>query len=217
VLSGQQRAVVSPVAGTTRDILSAAIKLNRGFIRLSDLAGLEDDSAEAADAPVEQNTPNHIDRKMREHALRALAEAEIVILVREAGDFRPELSLLRKADLKILSKCDLTEKQNASVAPEAISVSATTGKGLSQLRDALDQKCFGDTSATAGLTLHARHVQAIVDAKASLSRAAAQVQSGAEFVALELRQALDALGQITGNISPDDLLGRVFSAFCIGK
>jgi tRNA modification GTPase len=290
-LAGHERAIVSPVAGTTRDVLSADVVLRRGIIRLIDVAGLDDlsptsisdfagsasrtairatetmvrseledlsvaraaracfppktmgeppmpgnslnlsaDPARIADghleepsdsSPTSNETGEHhsIDEKMRAHALRALSEADHVLYVREATDSQPPLSLPRTANVNVVSKCDLPAF-DPLLHPEpagTIFVSAVIGAGMTDLRAALDKICFGDSSATASLSLNARHVQAIEDAQASLARAAAQVDDGPEFIALELRQALDALGQISGQISPDDLLGRVFSAFCIGK
>jgi tRNA modification GTPase len=151
---------------------------------------------------------------MQEHAMRALEEADHIVFVYEFGDFRPLPPL---PGLKVLSKAEALGVTLDNVCPPWIAVSAFTGQGMEKLRAELDKLCFGDSFATASLSLNARHMQAIEEARESLARASEQVHAGAEFIAVELRQALDALGQISGQISPDDLLGRVFSAFCIGK
>jgi tRNA modification GTPase len=83
----------------------------------------------------------------------------------------------------------------------------------------LDALAFGgaEGGAGSGLALNARHVRALEAARDALVRASEAIESGPEVVALELRAALEALGGVVGRVSPDDLLGRIFSQFCIGK
>jgi tRNA modification GTPase len=88
---------------------------------------------------------------------------------------------------------------------------------MDQLRKRLDELCFGPTSAGPALALNIRHVQALNEARAALRRARQCIEAGPELLALELRESLDALGGILGRLSPDDLLARIFSSFCIGK
>jgi tRNA U34 5-carboxymethylaminomethyl modifying GTPase MnmE/TrmE len=193
---------------------------------------------------------NRIDKKMREQAMRMVEEADFVLLVREAGDLRPQIEISREPDFTVISKCELIhdsvllvgsaladadKARNSQVASSRdsvatasaeadptntereIGVSALTGYGLDALRSRLDRLCFGETANASMLALNARHVHAIEEARAALSAALAQVHAGPEFVASHLREALESLGQVSGQISPDDLLGRIFSAFCIGK
>lgn len=87
---------------------------------------------------------------------------------------------------------------------------------MDRLRERLDDLCFGADSGGASLALNLRHLRAIDEARAALARAAAQT-GGAELLAADLREALDALGSVIGRVSPDDLLGRIFAGFCIGK
>ena len=97
-------------------------------------------------------------------------------------------------------------------------ISAVTGENLDALRTTLDQLAFGSPASGATLALNARHLRSIDEALAALGRAAGLTRAGSpEFLALELREALDDLGQVLGHVSPDDLLGRIFSSFCIGK
>ncbi|HEV8606674.1 MAG TPA: tRNA modification GTPase [Tepidisphaeraceae bacterium] len=205
VLAGRPRAVVSPVAGTTRDALSAEVALDRGIVSVIDVAGLEEKSAEG-----------EIDRQMQELAMRMVEEADFVILLREAGDERPMLALPRRPDLVVASKSDLP---SAGAADGAIRLSARTGQNLDLLLRRMSDLAFGSTTAAAAtLALNTRHLRALDDAMMSLSRVdAALGSSGAELIALELREALHALGEILGQLTPDDLLGRIFSTFCIGK
>jgi tRNA U34 5-carboxymethylaminomethyl modifying GTPase MnmE/TrmE len=103
----------------------------------------------------------------------------------------------------------------------AVDVSALTGVGMDLLRDRLDRAAFGEGGSGGGasaLTLNARHRLAIESAGAALERAIERVDADeSEWVAAELRVALDELGSVTGVVSPDDILGRIFSTFCIGK
>ena len=96
-------------------------------------------------------------------------------------------------------------------------VSAVTGQGMEELRGRLDGLVFGGDGASSGLALNARHVRALEEAREALVRAMEAVAAGPELAALELRGALEALGSIVGRLSPDELLGRIFSQFCIGK
>ena len=211
-LAGHQRAIVSPIAGTTRDALSARIALRRGFIHLTDVAGI-DDEASPETAPGEQG---RIERLMREGALRAVQSADAVVLVRDALDTRPDPPLPAEPSLVVLSKID--QLPSSQPAPEGeLPVSALTSCGLEALKDRLDALAFGEAPRGESLALNARHVSALGEARTALARATNQVRSGPELLALELRDALDALGQVTGHVSPDDLLGRIFSSFCIGK
>ena len=306
-LAGHDRAVVSPVAGTTRDVLSAELFLPHGVCKVIDVAGLEDDSAHpaaTADMPEQHAGAQRqgaadaeqaaIERQMRQRALRAVEEADCVVWVQDIADRRPPMALSRPADLIVISKIDveapltgggallregslarpasvvetpfalgahradhaaqvrplngmqatpnqpdqrvqadlaMPEPQTGSdlepphgVKPmsqrgvtDPIYLSAKTGIGLPEFRAALDRLVFGHSSGAEALALNARHVKAVEEARAALGRAAGQFRAGAELVALELREALDALGSISGRISPDDLLGRIFAGFCIGK
>jgi tRNA modification GTPase len=211
-LAGRERAVTSSVAGTTRDVLTADVPLARGIIRLTDAAGLEGSGNAAVDDVAAQ---------MRNNALRAVESADLVVLVQDVTADLPPVELPRLPDLVVLSKADLLPPGGSGLRG-GLAVSARDGTNLDRLRLQLDRLAFGDdVPGGASLTLNARHVQAVADARAALARSAERAGAndggGAELVALELREALDALGGVVGMISPDDLLGRVFSAFCIGK
>jgi tRNA modification GTPase len=115
----------------------------------------------------------------------------------------------------VRSKCDLLAEHSTD-----LHVSALTGTGMDEFRHALDVAAFGGSSeSSASLALNARHVAAVERAIDSLKSAQENLASnpGDELIALDLREALDALGSIAGQITPDDVLGRVFATFCIGK
>jgi tRNA modification GTPase len=234
-LAGQRRAVVSDVAGTTRDALSADVTLRRGTVTLVDVAGLD-----------EIDEGDEIARQMRDAAWREIQRADVLVRVVEHGDDRPAIALPRAADLIVRTKADLTPSPGTpgegggegralreaiedphpnplpeyrERGPERCIVSALTGVRLEDLRDALDRLAFGPDagSTTASLALNARHVAHVQAAIESLTQALASVSNGDEVVAHLLRDALDQLGQVLGAVSPDDVLGRIFSRFCIGK
>lgn len=227
-LAKAERAVVSAVAGTTRDAIWAEVRLARGMVRVVDVAGIEEvGSGQWEVASIEAE----IARKMREQAMKAVAGADLVVGVEDFMGAGERVKLERAVDLVVKTKVDLesdkdkrqkTEEKDKNIratelsGSESVVVSAKTGEGMEELRARLDRLAFG-TEAGVGLALNARHVAAIEDARQALSRATDAVDAGAELVAMELREVLDALGGILGKISPDELLGRVFSKFCIGK
>jgi tRNA modification GTPase len=176
-----------------------------------------------------------IEFQMREQALREMQEADVLVQVR---DERDPIDLPRAPDLVVQTKMDVRADRNVcpthrGEGPEGVSgqtgvsapagndsaavwVSARTGEGMEALRARLDALAFGEERGES-LALNARHVRAIDEARAALQRAGASIDAGAEVVALELREALDHLGAVLGKLSPDDVLGRVFAGFCIGK
>jgi tRNA modification GTPase len=222
-LAKTERAVVSAVAGTTRDAIWAEVRLARGMVRVVDVAGIEEvGSGQLAVGSVEAE----IARKMHEQAMKAVGGADIVVWVEECLSAGERMELGRGVDLVVRTKVDLmgevdknlkTEETDKNVRPtDFLLVSAKTGAGMESLRGQLDRLAFG-TEAGVGLALNARHEAAMDEGRLALLRAVDAVEAGAELVAMELREVLDALGSVLGKISPDELLGRVFSRFCIGK
>lgn len=201
-LAGQSRSIVSPTPGTTRDALSVEITLARGVVRLVDVAGLDDSHGQAIQA------------QMQEMAHRAIEQADVLVLVRDLTDHRPDVALPRPVDLRVRSKADLL--QNRPDESGDLLVSALMGSGMSALRDALDRAAFGSDAPGAALALTSRHLGCLDEAMSGL-RGAREVGNALELLAAELRAALDALGQVLGVVTPDDILGKIFSKFCIGK
>jgi len=207
-LAAQARAVISSEAGTTRDALSLQVKLRHGIVRVIDMAGIED-AAVAGPVPLE------IQEKMQQQAQRMIAQADVLLLVRDAMDMRPALDMPRPPDAVIFCKADLPGAQR----PHGdLCISAQSGQNMDLLRAQLDRLAFGADAPGVTLGLTARHLRAIDHARAALDRAARRLdQNHLELLAADLREALDALGQILGVVTPDDILGRIFSTFCIGK
>jgi tRNA modification GTPase len=212
-LAGKQRAVVSPTAGTTRDAVWAQIALERGMLRLIDVAGIDFTGSVPAESP---GSPD-IERKMYHHAARELEMADMMLLVHDRSSLQQVMQTPRRPDLIVFTKSDLAPGAPAPSDLASVCVSSHTGQNLDVLRRMLDQLAFSSAPAGATLALNSRHLAAITEARAALARAAGLVAGGGEFIALELRDALDALGGVLGRVSPDELLGRIFAAFCIGK
>lgn len=212
-ICGMDRAIVSPIAGTTRDVISHQADLLRGQVRLVDVAGLD------TDPPVPDSDEAGIHLAMRHKALNAIEQADVVALVRDVKDTRPPLDLPVLPHLTVLTMLDLLRDPAAPPArgESTLCVSAKTGLLLPALISRLDDLAFGHSSTGGGLALNARHQAQIHQAREALGRVVQTRVCSEELLALELRDALDALGQITGVICPDEVLGRIFATFCIGK
>jgi tRNA modification GTPase len=214
-LAGIERSIVSPIAGTTRNLLSAEVALDRGIVRLIDAAGIDD-----SPPPADKASPaSAIARQMHEQAMRAVESADFVLLVHDLSG--PEAMLVppRRANLIILTKLDLVGwglPHHSPDSPPQCAVSAKTGANLDTLRAHFADLAFA-TAATPTLALNARHLAALAEARAALDRAGDAAETGSEIVAMELRESLDSLAAILGTVTPDDVLGRVFAAFCVGK
>ncbi len=224
-LIGQRRAVVSEMPGTTRDVIASRLKLERGTVEVCDVAGLDDSAA--------PETSVEISDAMQRQARRAVAEADVVIGVRAFDDQRMLPAIDRAYDVEVVTQIDrrgvLTEESSVSsdrsiVGGEIsrLEVSARAGCGMDELQRHLDGLAFGvrvSRRRAGAVALSARHVEALGRARIAMERARDQARQAGpiELQAADLRWALDGLGEVLGSVSPDDVLGRVFSRFCIGK
>jgi tRNA modification GTPase len=202
-LAGEERAIVTPVAGTTRDALRESILIEGVPFVVVDTAGLRP----ATDA---------VERLGIERTQRELQDADLVLAVFEAGEDHAPLEALPPgvARLEIYNKLDLTP---AYVAPEgALAVSARTGAGIDALRKALLEAAGYRAAGESDFLARERHLRALRRAGSHLDAAALETRRW-EIFAEELRLAQNALSEITGAFSADDLLGEIFSRFCIGK
>lgn len=207
-LTRRETAIVSSIAGTTRDIVEARLDLGGYPILLADTAGLRE-VAEGGD-PIE-----------REGVRRALARAEqadLRLLLVPAGT-EPDAAtaaLVGPDSILIASKADLAEADVHAVSKTALPVSAMTGAGLDALRARLLAEAEARMSAEGSPAItRARHRSALVECAASLERA--RSAASPELVAEDVRLAARALGRITGRVDVEDLLDVIFREFCIGK
>jgi len=202
-LAGEERAIVTPVAGTTRDALRESIQIDGVPLVLVDTAGLRVSS-------------DMVERLGIERTQQELERADLVLVVREAGhaDLPPPDLPGGVQRIDVYNKSDLAPGFRA---PEgALAVSAKTGEGLEALRRAILAAAGWSSTGESVFLARERHLRALEQARAHLERAGGQLPRW-ELFAEELRLAQVALAGITGAFSADDLLGEIFSRFCIGK
>ncbi len=206
-LSGEDTAIVTEIAGTTRDVLRERIDIDGLAVELVDTAGLRE-------------KPGVIEMERNRRAKDAMANADAVLWVQdanEAGAERPELPDGVPV-LIVRNKIDVAESRD-DYDDHTIEISAKTGEGIDALRNRIRRLAGYRDLGEGAFTARQRHVEAIERAARSFATGrAALTESGAgELLAEDLRLAQQSLGEITGEVSSDDLLGRIFSSFCIGK
>ena len=201
-LAGEERAIVTPVPGTTRDALREPVQIDGVPLVLVDTAGLH----VSADL---------VERLGIERTHRELERADVVIAVHEAGQPGRDLENLPAGVpiVEVHNKVDLAPC--FTPPPGAIALSAKTGQGLEGLRKAILEAAGWSSSGEPVFLARERHLRALHRARQHLE--AAQNEPRWELFAEELRLAHRALGELTGEFSADDLLGEIFSRFCIGK
>jgi tRNA modification GTPase len=220
----RERAIVTPLPGTTRDTVEESLALGGIPLRLIDTAGLR---GGLDDAGIDLAEMQGIARSHE-----ALADADLVLLIHDAtlavtaGELRLEASLLGRPQIVVYNKVDLLVGEGEPLGETelgggaAIRTSALTGEGLAPLRDAiLAQLGAAGSLAESGALNNLRQQEAVGSTLAALSAAAAANESGLphELILMDLHRALQALDSLTGVTTPDDILARIFATFCIGK
>jgi len=213
-LAAEERAIVAEIPGTTRDVLREEVRLNDVVLTLADTAGMR----ESNDA---------IEGEGIRRARAEMARADMVLLVTDARHLQADLKLMDDAQsssarVVVLNKIDLENAQPAREmrdGMEVIALSARTGAGLDLLRAALEQHAGANDAEQGAFSARARHVLALERARMHVDAAARVLRDAraGELAAEELRQAQQHLGEITGEFTSEDLLGAIFSTFCIGK
>jgi tRNA modification GTPase len=215
LLSGQEAAIVTEVAGTTRDILREQIDIGGLLVELVDTAGLRDD-------------PDQIEAEGIRRARDAIRKADAVLWIQEAsaggGESLATLAEDLPANVPVIAvrnKIDLTGDRPGT--PEdtgaVVNISAKTGAGTDVLREEIRKLAGYKDSGEGAFTARRRHLDALARAGDHFraGRKALERSKAGELMAEELRLAHESLGEITGALTSDDLLGRIFSEFCIGK
>jgi tRNA modification GTPase len=227
-LAGAELAIVTPIAGTTRDKVSQLIQIEGVPLHVVDTAGLRDPQGPDVDA-VEKigiarawaeigtadavlflhDLPRHQGEDESARAYRAGDEAIAQLLARQLPAATPVLPVWNKMD-----------SATPGAHAQGLQISAKTGQGLAELRRELLRMAGWQSQPEGVFMARQRHVQALHAVQAQLHLAQAQLLSSApalDLLAEDLRQAQRALSQITGEFTSDDLLGEIFSKFCIGK
>ncbi|HEX3435931.1 MAG TPA: tRNA uridine-5-carboxymethylaminomethyl(34) synthesis GTPase MnmE [Pseudacidobacterium sp.] len=215
----RERAIVTAMPGTTRDLVTERVSIGGIPIELIDTAGLREAADEAESIGIQ---------KSRE----ALADADLVLIVLDASvPLRADeaaliTSLIDRRALVVANKCDLDLEQSEVYAAQtddrlrAVRTSAVTGEGIDQLREAiLDLVCGSSSGSEDGMLTSVRHHQAVtaaLDALAAARKAVAE-RIPHEMLLLDLYAALRQMDSLTGETTSDDILNLIFSTFCIGK
>jgi tRNA modification GTPase len=221
-LLGEKRAIVTSIPGTTRDFIEETVDLGGIPVRLTDTAGLR---------PPE----NAIEREGIDLVWERLETADaVLVLLDGSADLtaddrellakmtaKPMLPVLNKSDLPPLLNEESLKGLLPEETPPAVRISAKYGDGIDRLTAALRDLVLATPAeeSSEAMIAHLHHKTALEKAAAGLVRARDGLQGGLppELVALEVREALDALGEITGRTTPEEVLDRIFANFCIGK
>ena len=209
LLSGQDAAIVTEVAGTTRDVLREQIDIDGLAVELVDTAGL-------------RNDPDRIEAEGIRRAREALANADSVLWIQDATAVQqeaPQESLPAGVPVTIVhNKIDLSG-DTPGVRGGEVYLSAHSGKGVDALRQRIRELAGYDGRGEGVFTARRRHIKALQKAAVHFATGRRELEEtrAGELLAEELRLAQQALGEITGTFTADDLLGKIFSEFCIGK
>jgi tRNA modification GTPase len=209
LLSGQDAAIVTEVAGTTRDVIREQIDVDGLAVELVDTAGL-------------RNDPDRIEAEGIRRAREALGNADAVLWIQDVTDpeqDEPRENLPQGIPVTIVhNKIDLSGDEPGVVDGE-VYLSAETGRGVGALRQRIRDLAGYENQGEGAFTARRRHLRALQRAAEHFSagRRALEEDRAGELLAEELRLSQQALGEITGAFTADDLLGKIFSEFCIGK
>lgn len=218
-LAGKESAIVTEIAGTTRDVLREHIHIDGLPIHIIDTAGLRE-------------SEDTVERIGIERAWQEIEKADQIILVADASETRhfipheidPAFTKFEQFKEKLLivaNKVDLTEEPELSQSNEykVLPLSAKTGRGIEELKNTLKDIVGFKQTSEGSFIARRRHLDAVERALEYCENGKQQLEvyHAGELLADELRQAQNALSEITGEFTADDLLGRIFSSFCIGK
>jgi tRNA modification GTPase len=215
-LLNEERAIVSDIAGTTRDTIEDELNINGIIFRFIDTAGIRD-------------TADIIEAKGVERTLEKMKQAKLIIYMADAAQSLPEieeqvtgLQKLAIPYLILVNKADLLtpQQREAFTILDATFISAREKQGIEELKNTLlDKVNLHHINTAETLVTNIRHVEALKQTEASLERVLANIGNPvtSDFLAMDIKQALHYLGEITGEVTTDDLLENIFTKFCIGK
>ena len=209
-LSGGEVALVSDVPGTTRDVIREVIQIRGIPLHIMDTAGLRKSEDEVENMGI-----------ARTHQIVSRADLILLLLDGAQGCTAEDVGIISSLPpdiphLLVFNKSDLLEKDHDRDLKSGIYISAKSGEGLDDLREEILKLIGWHHQESGTFIARERHLVALSETLSHINRAFIVLQN-AELLAEELRLAQQALGRITGRFSPDDLLGEIFSNFCIGK
>lgn len=200
-LLGYDKAIVSPLAGTTRDAVEGTVQIGGVKYNFTDTAGIRAEAGEIESIGIER-------------AKRALSSTDIVVCVSDCGDFSAAKSVADSRLVKVFSKTDECEP----CGDYDVAVSSVTGEGLDKLKGLIARKVTGASSLENAYLIEERHYLAL---KRTLEKLTAAADGVGEFpldlVSLDIRAGWQILGEITGETADEEIINTVFEKFCVGK
>jgi tRNA modification GTPase len=213
-LLGENRAIVSNIAGTTRDVIEETLNIDGILFRLIDTAGIREGAEEIEAMGIERS----FEKIEQASIVLCLADASNQMSIEEVKNWQAELEQ-KYPDKKIVlvaNKIDLDSHIN-----EELSISAKNGIGIDSLKQKLVELVVGSFDIqNETIVSNARHYEALIKTSEALEKVSIDFENGTtgDFIALDIRAAMRSLGNITGEIEIDrDILGTIFERFCIGK
>lgn len=213
-LLGDERAIVSDIKGTTRDVIEETLNIDGIMFRLIDTAGIREGAEEIEAMGIERS----LEKIEQASIVLCLADGSSQESIKEVSEWTKELREKHpdKKVLMIVNKSDLIDTAEAG----DLNISAKEGQNISELKEKLVDLVEGDFNfSDETIVSNVRHYEALRQTLVALEKALEGLETNVtgDFIAMDIRQAMFELGQITGDISTDDLLGNIFSKFCIGK
>ncbi len=210
----KDRAIVTEAPGTTRDVIEEYLNIKGLPLRIMDTAGI-------------RSVEDIAEKEGVRRSLKAIEDADLVLLVLDGSKslHQTDKELIRKSENKnrivVINKSDLSQIITLTdIKKNPIKISAKKGTGLSRLKNKIVTASLnGNTESSTEAVTNIRHVNALERTLNALNsfRTEMHNRTSPEFLSVDLREALDAIGEIIGITTPDDILNRIFSSFCIGK
>lgn len=209
-LLGYEKAIVSNVAGTTRDAVEGSIEIDGRKFNLYDTAGV-------------RKSGDQIENIGIERAESIMRSADVAVFVADYSEGLTEedgrvLAMLQdKPLIKVFNKIDLTQDETPTDAD--VMTSAVTGAGIQKLKRLLYEKSFGDRGEDAAFLIEERHYEALRRAEVSLQNAIAACHMGQplDLIGIDVKECWDVLGEITGETATESIINEIFAKFCVGK
>lgn len=208
-LLGYEKAIVSDIAGTTRDAVEGVLEIDGVRFNLYDTAGMRESGDEIENIGIER-------------AENIVRSADLVVFVADsaAGTDGEDARVLELAEgkplVKVFNKIDLTNDETETDAD--VLTSAVTGEGIERLKELLYEKSFGSRGEDAAFLIEERHYDALKRAETALKRAVAACgELSLDLVGIDVGKAWESLGEITGETASESIIEEIFSKFCVGK
>ncbi len=211
-LLGEERAIVTDIAGTTRDVIEESVNLDGVILRLMDTAGIHE-------------TGDRVEKIGVERSLNSIDRADLILVVLDAtrGLSQDDLDIMERTKghkrIVLINKTDLSNMEN--VPKDSIFISAKTGEGIDELSKKVKEMYdWGEVGMNdAPIVTNMRHVAALSKAEEALGNVVSGAESNipSDILSIDLNDAIDALGEITGATVSEDIVSEIFKNFCVGK